>query len=335
MVLVLAGLGLQAKSGFDVVYAPTGLNKEVERIISRDTVHEFIRLLENYPQLNGSTIIDGEGNSLLHILAEAGQNEMIAITHFFSYGEHTVSIENNKGETPLDVAGDFIQTQRLLEAMGESTKGSAPITVATQRGDLESVKVLVKALSWKISSQKVEYRVSDRRGRTGRRIYPPGFDDLLKEPLKAAIAAHEDEIFNFLFDLALTDSPDGLEYANVDRFSLPGHYQNSKTTIYSIVFKAIRRNDNVNAFKSFSNLWKDNDTRKKNSKASMKHSVFAGAPNLVEFLIETGVWDLFSDSDKEKTKISLHKVIGRRSEEGLPTERHLKVLELLIKHGSR
>ena len=164
MVLALAGLGLLANSSFAVLYAPTGLDKEVGRIISRDAAHEFVGLFEQYPQINGHTIIDDEGNTLLHRLATTGQNEMIALMHFLGKGKRTVSIKNSKGETPIDAAGGFTSTRRLLEAMGDDTKGIQPITAAARRGDKESVEVLVKALTWKVYSNHGSVRRRQQMG---------------------------------------------------------------------------------------------------------------------------------------------------------------------------
>ena len=317
MVLILASVGLQANSRLGVVFAPTGLAEEVRRLISRNATHRFVQLFELYPPLSSDTVIDDNGNTLLHELAQSGQDEMIALTHYFGYSNSTISVKNNEGETPADVAVDFPHTQRLLQTVGGvKTFDHDLLTKAVQRGDKESVEVLVKALSWRFATHNANN--SEK---------PKSLGAALLKPLLVAIEAFEHEIFSFLFD-----------FVRKDNFAEPFASSGTSEGMAVIeVFDAIADNDNAYAAKELidivGNSYIFDKEVKKYTNNILRSTVAEGAPNATQVLIEAGVLDNLKDNTKKTLLESLHKVIAKRVENDKPIEGHLEVLALLSEHG--
>ena len=75
--LALAGFALQAGVK---VRMPASLGDKLKVIARNGEVHEFIDFLTAYPAIKASTIVDANDNTLLHMLAEQNQAEMIAYT---------------------------------------------------------------------------------------------------------------------------------------------------------------------------------------------------------------------------------------------------------------
>ena len=326
MVLVLASAGLQASPRLGLTFAPTGIGDEVGRLISRSAAHELVRLFELYPPLSASTILDDEGNTLLHALARSGQDEMIALTHFFGYDQQTISRKNDNGETPADVAGDFPSTQQLLKDMlsSKDSSGTDPLTEAARRGDLPSVQLLAKALTWRVAVNKVSGED------------PKALGGLLIRPLLAAIAAFENETFSFLLDLAHKAEFDSRTFLN-------------EIILVRDMWNAIIRDDNAYAAKLLLDTLLD--TKEGNSRLTYKlrnnnnfnlrnsidfnfgQAISNGAPNTVQVFLEADVLDNYDDDGKARLAKRLKESIEEFTKQDKPVEGHLEVLALLDKHG--
>ena len=207
--LALAGFALQARIK---VRMPANLGDKLKVIASRGEVHEFIDFLTAYPAIKASTIVDANDNTLLHMLAEQNQAEMIAYTQVLDINHHSINIKNKDGIDPIELATaqGSDAAQRVLTAVARNVDVMLPervakvsnraIAKAVGDGDEVSARILTEALLCKIASE-------DKK---------PGdaVSKALSEPLGVAISKHQNDIFDFLVD---TSYP---YYESLDRLTM-------------------------------------------------------------------------------------------------------------------
>lgn len=104
--------------------APSGLGTKVKAIASNSDVLEFIHLLQTYPFMQEDTVITARGDTVLKVLEQHNQVEMLAHLHWHVNKDWSI-------DTP-------------------PTKNS--IEEAVRSGDLESTKILTNALTWQLAS---------------------------------------------------------------------------------------------------------------------------------------------------------------------------------------
>lgn len=226
------------------------------------------------------------------------------------------------GEKPIDVAAEHTAAHSLLAAMGDLAKGVDPITVATRRGDLLTVEVLARALAGKITAdaeaaaenEKLAHRIGKQASLLSSawllasKETSESYFEILLSPMLAALDAHENDIFTYLYGLALSDW----------RVSLRARWE---------IWLAIFKDDNAAAAKTMIN---DEHLGLIGQKELV---ALAGAPNALEVLIETGGLEKLRDSKQKDLAPFTFKAIEEQSKKGEPIEGHLEVLGLLANHG--
>lgn len=146
------------------ITAPSGLDTKVKGIASNSNVLEFIHLLKEFPLIQADTVITNNGDTVLKMLEEYNQAEMLAHLHWHS--EHNWGI------------------------YGYPLKN--PIAKAAGSGDLESTIILTDALRWQLAN--TDRKIDETPTLAEAKFLMPALDIALKE--------QNDPISNYLLEKA-------------------------------------------------------------------------------------------------------------------------------------
>ena len=209
---MIAFINLLDRNSWKKFKVPPDLGSKIVSLASKGEVQGYIDILQAYPYLQDDTVVDDKNNTILHVLAEHNQAEMIAFTHLLGRNSlqrdsngFTIESENNSGQKPLDVASslDNDAAHKILTLIrhpngpdgrfGESKSVEDIIAQAVSEGEEELLRTMVEALVWKTFS---EYGDLDAV-----------VNDTVFKALDHAIRGHHNSIFDYLVALLPDNSP--------------------------------------------------------------------------------------------------------------------------------
>ena len=314
VLVTLVGFSLQASN--IRVKVPRDLGNMITSVVSQGQVHRFIEILQVSPHLQADTVIDANGNTILHELARHDQAEMIAFTHLLGRNAlkrdsrgSTIDIKNNQGESPKDVAHIHSKdaASKMLDMVSHPTgRNREPKSLedifaqAAYNGDKDSVITMTEALIWKTFSEggDIDAVVSDA----------------VFKALEGSISRYHNDIFDYLVALLPDDYP---------ALMAGGVAGKGKQHLIDMAAKV----DNVYVAKYYSD-------RGDMTPGWLNKAARYGSAAVALFLIEAGIH--VDNISIEERPIEYALLAARRNkEDGLSFDGQLEVAKLLIERGAK